>query len=1052
MATITQDASATPTQAPENLEAILVSLLEAEGDVAFLARDDARAMTVATALRAGDPDLCVIHYPGSDALPADAAPATPGNVGQRTHALRCLRSATTRQTPRPRIALISTGEAAARLTPAPQVFEAEPPIIAAGDRLDLESFNGVAESLGYFSDDRVDEPGEYAVRGQVVDIFPSDAGTPVRIEVSDGTVASIRAYDALTQLSADALPQIELGRAAEPEAGDGVPLLAHLPGAHVALDRGADHRRATLLRLAADAGRAASAAGMCDDEAWQAALARHDSMVFVELSGQTAPRFAEQRHPARSAATHIRRAQEDGLRVVLLGTPRDLRFIRRRLTKLLGAEPEMVARWSDVAEAPRAAVVALAMPMASGFRTADVVAVTAGDLLGSRAERSDDRQRTDLADVFVAAAIRIGDVVIHEDHGLARIAGIEPLPDGGDAIALEFAAETHRLVPAAEAGRIWRYGGDADAVTLDKLDGSSWAKRRGTLEAALAETARALTALAAEREARTAPALDPEPSAYERFAAGFPFAETADQARAIAAVRGDLASGKLMDRLVVGDVGFGKTEVALRAAACAALAGWQVALAAPTTVLARQHLETFQRRFADTGVTIAALSRFSTAAEKRAVKAGLADGTIDIVIGTGGIGGKGMTYHKLGLVILDEEQRFGAADKARLRDLGAGHMLTLTATPIPRTLQGALVGLQQVSVIAHPPARRQSIRTTIAELSDSLVRSALLRERARGGQSFLVVPRIEDIAPMQDMLARLTPELRVAVVHGKLPAADLDEAMVGFAEGHGDVLLATNIVEAGLDVPRANTMLVHRADRFGLAQLHQLRGRVGRGARRGQVLLLTETDAKIAPRTLARLGTLAAFDRLGAGFAIAASDLDMRGAGDLFGEEQAGHVKLIGVELYQHLLELALRQARGEPIPIWSPTLNIGAQGVLPDAWIGDEDTRLGLYFRLARLADLADLESFEEELADRFGDLAAPVTDLLALARVRLLARQAGVARIDAGPAAIAITPHQDSGVDWSACGLARKGDRFVTASGHDDVGVRLGAVEDLLLQGLEQ
>jgi transcription-repair coupling factor (superfamily II helicase) len=424
----------------------------------------------------------------------------------------------------------------------------------------------------------------------------------------------------------------------------------------------------------------------------------------------------------------------------------------------------------------------------------------------------------------------------------------------------------------------------------------------------------------------------------------------------------------------------------------------------------------------------------------------LKDGSISVVIGTGAVAGKAVEYAKLGLVVVDEEQRFGAADKTKLREFGAGHVLTLSATPIPRTLQTALVGLQQLSIIATPPARRQPIRTLVASFDPERARTALLRERSRGGQSFVVVPRIEDMEPMAEQLRRAAPELELLAAHGKMPAAEIDEAMVRFGNGDGDVLLATNIIEAGLDVPRANTMLVWRADRFGLSQLHQLRGRVGRGSRRGHVFLLTEPGAEIAPRTLKRLSTLQAFDRLGAGFAISARDLDMRGAGDLLGDTQAGHVKLIGVDLYQHLLESALRAARGEEVDRWSAALNLGVEGRLPPEWIPEEELRVALYARLARIADLPELDTFEEELADRFGELPGEAEALLAVARVRILARDAGIARIDAGPAAIALVPRGKLAGKPETHGLEEKDGRLLLKQRIEDPQERLDRLAALL------
>ena len=472
-------------------------------------------------------------------------------------------------------------------------------------------------------------------------------------------------------------------------------------------------------------------------------------------------------------------------------------------------------------------------------------------------------------------------------------------------------------------------------------------------------------------------------------------------------------------------------------------------MVAPTTVLVRQHMETFARRFAGTGIEVAGLSRLSSAAEKTRVKAGLADGTIGVVVGTGAVAGKGVAYRDLALVVIDEEQRFGAADKAKLRTLSAGHVLTLSATPIPRTLQSALVGLQDISVIATPPARRQPIRTSVQPWDDAAIRAALRREQGRGGQSFVVVPRIEDMALIADKLRRIAPELTLVEAHGKMPAAEIDEAMVGFANGEGDVLLATNIIEAGLDVPRANTMVVHRADRFGLSQLHQLRGRVGRGGRRGQVLLTTDGDGEIAPATCKRLRTLQAFDRLGAGFAIAARDLDLRGAGDLVGEEQAGHMKLIGIDLYQFLLTQALRQARGENVDHWTPELNLEGAGRLPEDWIPELEVRLALYGRLARSRGSAALDAFEEELEDRFGALPEKARLLLEIARLRDLAREAGLTKVDAGPAAIAFTPRIAGEPPVAA--LQERNGRWIAAERIEDAAERRARVTEVLEQVVE-
>ena len=1016
----------------------------AEGDILYVAADERAGEAIAAAAQAIAGGR-VVHLPASDALPGDSAPATPANAGRRVAALRCLHLLGAEKGRAP-LACIVGAEAAARLYPPPQAFDAAPPALRPGDAIDVAALSEQLLGLGYFADDRIDEPGEIAVRGEVIDLFPADAELPVRIELAEDRIAALRSYDPITQRTVAELDRIEIGRACEPPLGDGVPLLAHLRPARIVFDPRADARRQRFLALAEEAARLGRRPSVAvSDEAWQAALAEWQVLDWQGDEAEPTPRFVERKSPWSAFLRIARPALKEGARLVVAGGTRDLRFLRARLARDLG-EPQAVGSWAEVQALEAGAVATLPMPVTAGFRHSTILLVAAADLLGSRAVQ-DEASTVAAPDLLGDMAdLRIGDVVVHEDHGIARVVGLEALPDGGDAIALEHAGETRRMVPVADADRLWRYGADADAVTLDKLDGSSWQKRRGAIDAAIAESARALTALAAERADLTAPRFEPDVAAYERFAAGFPFTETADQARAINAVREDLAAGRPMDRLVIGDVGYGKTEVALRAAAMVALAGGQVAIAAPTTVLVRQHLESFRRRFGGTGIEVAGLSRLSTAAEKKATKAGLADGSIGIVIGTGAVAGKDVRYKSLGLVVIDEEQRFGAADKAKLRGGPGTHVLTLSATPIPRTLQTALIGLQQMSIIATPPARRQPIRTTVDSFDETRVRIALMREKARGGQSFVVAPRIEDLAGLADRLKRLVPELRVVEAHGKMPAIELDEAMVRFAEGDGDVLLATNIIEAGLDVPRANTMIVWRADRFGLAQLHQLRGRVGRGSRRGQVLLVTDGETEVGGRTLKRLRTLQAFDRLGAGFAISARDLDMRGAGDLIGDAQAGHMKLIGVSLYQHLLEAALRQARGETIERWSPELNLGLAGRLPETWIPEPEIRVALYARLAKVEEGAALDTIEEELADRFGALPPEAETLLALVRVRTLARATGIARIDAGPGAIALTPRKGFAGDLAALGFAEKKDRCVLPERIEDDHARLTRVAELL------
>jgi transcription-repair coupling factor (superfamily II helicase) len=610
------------------------------------------------------------------------------------------------------------------------------------------------------------------------------------------------------------------------------------------------------------------------------------------------------------------------------------------------------------------------------------------------------------------------------------------------------------MLPVAEIGRLWRYGAEGDAVKLDRLDSDAWPLRRAEIEEELKRAAGRLVELAAERDQASAVRIIPPDRDYERFIAGFPHEPTPDQAAAISEVLGDLASGRPMNRLVCGDVGFGKTEVALRAAAATVLSGHQVAVVAPTTVLARQHAETFRRRFRPLGVEVAHLSRLVSATESRRVREGLASGAIRIVVGTHALAAKAVQFQNAGLFVLDEEQRFGAKEKAKLKALaGRGHLLTLTATPIPRTLQAALIGVQDLSVVASPPFLRESIRTVLAPLDEGGVRVALLREHRRRGQSFFVCPRIEDIEPMAARLRKIAPELDVRIAHAKLPAAEVDEVMVRFADGDGDVLLATNIIESGLDVPNANTMFIWRPDRFGLAQLHQLRGRVGRGRRRGTAYLLVEADQKLTPATEKRLRTLESCDKLGAGFDLSARDLDVRGAGDLFGEAQAGHVKLIGVSLYQHMLERAVAVARGEPAADdWRPDIRIGLSGRIPADYVPEPELRINLYARLERLGSSDEIAEFEEEVVDRFGPPPEELRSLFALARMRARCNALCIAQLEAGPKAIAVEFRSEppsglrEALGKAASGLSWTNGRLLDAGSSEDPGERARLAERLL------
>ncbi|MEE7478146.1 DEAD/DEAH box helicase [Methylobacterium hispanicum] len=1016
--------------------ALAVALLGLAGQGAPLvhvARDERRLEAIAAILRALAPDLGVAILPGWDCLPYDRASPSRGVMGARAGVLRWLTDAENR----PDIVL-TTPPALIQRVPPPATWADARVLIRVGDTLDAEAMTAALRRLGYILDDRVDEPGEFAIRGRTLDVFPAASPLPCRVEHDGARVARIRAYDPLTQRSHEETAELVIDPATEiilapgseerlqPFTGQehglarfypALPcLLDDLPEARFVVEAGAEARAEAFFEQIADgreSGEAAKGGGQARGRAdqdplylapeeWARLLRERRLAAATEEADASLPAFVRQSRPTAAFTKTLRDRLRAGDRIVLAGPERSLRRLVRQAERSGERRVRSVPDWATAERARPGEIVALALPLDAGFRVpeAGISVFAAADLYGQHAGAAGQRAATlPLGEV----ELRTGDVAVDRDNGLCIFEGLERV-GGSEALRLRFSGDDVLMLPVTQADRVWRYGSDPEAVGLDKLASASWRRRHSEAEATIARTARVMVGLAQERADASAPALRPPEREMERFGAGFGFSLTPDQAAATDAVLADLASGRPMDRLVCGDVGFGKTEVALRAIAAAVFAGKQVALVAPTTVLVRQHVQTLERRFGRFGIAVAQLSRLVGPAEAKRVKAGLADGSIRVVVGTNALAAKGVAFADLGLTVIDEEQRFGAKMKESLRALaGGGHVLTLTATPIPRTLQSALVGLRALSVIATPPAVRQPIRTVIAPFEAETVRAALMREHRRGGQSFVVCPRIEDLEPMAERLRAIVPELAIVLAHGEMKAAAMDAAMIDFADGAGDVLLATSIIESGLDVPRANTMLVWNAERFGLAQLHQLRGRVGRGQRRGAAYLLNDPERPLSAGAEKRLRTLEALDRLGAGFTISARDLDHRGAGDLVGDAQAGHVRLIGLGLYQHVLQLALRAAKGEPAEDWRPEINLGLEGAIPHDYMPEPEIRLGLYTRLLRVGSTQEIDALCAETDDRFGRMPEGVETLVTLARLRVQCGALGISRLSGGPQGVA-------------------------------------------------
>ena len=990
----------------------LIGILRGAGRLDRIARLTVAFASALPEAFGGTVDVLVL--PPVDVLPYDLVAPSSRAVGARVAALTRLAEPATG----PRLLLTSATASLQRVRPA-GVWRAAALTLSTGELIDRAALRGALAVRAYQWDERVDEPGDAALRGRVIDIFPSGETEAIRLHLDDtDRIARITGVDGVTLRSTLEYDRVTLRPATEFRIdADGLEAATSRLEADSAAAPVAQHLPRRLQSIFEAMPDAAIYCGPDVPERWRSVRdAIDDAYAAARKAGRVTGDAGDLPPPDKLFLTVDEVTQACGLQIDLgppqtedLPAPHRIDALLEAIAngstdRVLIAAPEapesvvkslrrrgVDAELAGMREIAAGTVTVITADPLSGLSAPGLLMLPIGPLLRPKAS----------ATLSVNAdAPRVGETVVHVDHGVCRVVGLRAVGDE-DCLVLEFADQVEVLIPPTALDRVWRYG-DCGSQ-LDRAGGSSWLKRRVKIETELHETAAKLHDRVAARQAATAPVLLPDPERFAAVARRFPFPLSNDQRAASHAVRADLASGQPTDRLLCGDVGFGKTEIAIRAAAAAALAGHQVALLAPTSVLARQHLALFQARFAGTGIRVEGLIRAEQDTAAVDLRRAIAAGEVHIVIGTQGL--VGTTFHAPGLVIIDEEQRFGEDDKAALAGL-APHVLAMTATPIPRTLQAALVGLREVSLLATPPQARQPIRTFVLSWDDIVVREALLRERRRDGQSFIVCPRIADIAPLQSKLAELVPELDIVVAHGRQKPEVLENAMVDFAAGRGDILIATDIIEAGLDIPRANLMIVTHSERFGLAQLHQLRGRVGRGTRRGAAYLLTEPGATLAPATQQRLETMQTLSGLGDGVAISAADLNLRGAGDLFGGRQAGHVRAVGTELYQHLLLEAVSLRKGEPPRRPAPELHVELAGRIPPDYVPDENLRIALLRRLFRLEDLPSLRQFADELQDRFGPPPASTEALLAIERLRLIAQGLQLSRVDAGPTACALTP----------------------------------------------
>ena len=1071
---------------------MLADLARAGGVAVFIAPDEAAMRAIASTAPYFAPELDILSYPAWDCLPYDRASPTLRVMSERLATLHALQS----KSEKPRL-LVTTINAASQRTLTPFRIRQLVARLAPGERIGLDKLATLLQANGYVRVDTVNDAGEFAVRGGLVDLFPSGAEQALRLDFFGDEIESVRTFDPQDQRTTGRVDGFTLLPASEAlldeesikrfrsryreqfganATGDPLyqaisdgrrlagmehwlplfeerldTLFAHLPDEAVIVrdsaTGGAGEQRFEAIadyqqnRVRAESTAPGSYRPLAADtlylspDEWARTLDHapvHIATSFHEPESTTvldflvdgprdfAPERAGGNNVYEAVVAHLAKVRKEGRKPILASYSNGA---RERLSGLLGDHGLKGARtadtWQEALGIADKGIALIVLPLDHGFTAPDVAVLTEQDMLGDRLVRRSKRRKNTDAFLQELATLSPGDLVVHIEHGIGRYEGLTQIPvqkAPHDCVALSYAGGDKLYVPVENLEVLSRYGSGEEGATLDRLGGEAWQRRKSKMKERIREIAGELILTAAKRATRPADVAEPDHGGYPAFVDRFPYEETDDQDRAINDVLEDLAAGRPMDRLIVGDVGFGKTEVALRAAFVAAMAGMQVAVVCPTTLLARQHHRNFVERFLGFPIEIGRLSRLVPAAEAKAVKEGVAEGKIDIVIGTHAILAKTIDFKRLGLVIVDEEQRFGVTHKERLKAMKADvHVLTLTATPIPRTLQMAMSGLRELSVIQTPPVDRLAVRTYVMPWDPVVLREALLREHYRGGQAYFVTPRISDLPDIEKFLREEVPEISYVVAHGQMAPTEVEERMSAFYDRRYDLLVSTTIIESGLDIPSANTLIVNRADKFGLAQLYQIRGRVGRAKTRAYAYMTTPPERQMTEAASKRLKVLSDLESLGAGFQLASHDLDIRGAGNLLGDEQSGHIKEVGYELYQSMLEEAIMDAKAgglrddiRPKDL-SPSITVDAPIMIPEEYVPDLDLRMGLYRRLNEVEDTRGIEEFAAELIDRFGKLPEPTENLLQLIEAKLNAKTACIAKIDVGPKGALVTFHDD-------------------------------------------
>ena len=1074
---------------PEGFDATVLMNEAASGGVIHIARDANRMQAIESALSFFAPDIPVFKFPAWDCLPYDRV--SPNAEVSANRVANLTKFATGMPN---RFVVLTTLAGASQRVPTRKTLRETTFRASLKTSVDEKKLRNFLMRMGFVNTSTVMEAGDYAIRGGIIDIFPSGNAEPIRLDFFGNTLDGIRTFDPVTQRTTGSLTEIELSPVCEVilddvsikrfrqnyrfefgAAGADDPLyeavsegrkyqgLEHwlpffyeeletffdyLPKSTIVLDDQFDVACVARWDTINDQYEArydaldqttsldtiykpiAVELLYFNEKLWKKVLSSRRVVALsvlpqptglnsIDAGGRIGHDFAEER---QRKDISLFKALSDYLNKKIIKKQVIITSYssgsNERLAGLLEDEGHLgINEIDNITGLNGNGLYLTVLPLEHGFETDDLLVISEQDILGDRLVRPQRQRRRAENFLTESQSLNPGDLVVHVDHGVGRFQGLEIISIAGashECLSLEYAESSKLYLPVENIELLTRYGHE-DGF-LDRLGGGAWQAKKAKLKDRIREMAEKLIRVAAERALRRAPILEPPAEMWDSFCARFPYQETDDQLNAISDVINDLSAGVPMDRLICGDVGFGKTEVAMRAAFIAALSGLQVAVIAPTTLLARQHAKSFMERFRGFPIEIKQLSRFVNTKDANFTRRGLSSGAVDIVIGTHAVLAQQVRFKNLGLLVVDEEQRFGVGHKERLKQMRSDiHVLTLTATPIPRTLQLSLTGVRNLSIIGTPPIDRLAIRTYVSEFDKITIREALLREHYRGGQSFFVVPRIKDIPEIESFLSEDVPEVSFVVAHGQMPARELDDKMNAFYDGKFDVLLATTIVESGLDIPSANTMIIHRADMFGMAQLYQIRGRVGRSKTRAYAFLTTKPKGKLTTTAEKRLRVLGSLDSLGAGFTLASQDLDIRGAGNLLGDEQSGQIRDVGYELYQKMLEDAVAGIKSGATEVnlgndqWAPQINLGVSVLIPEAYVPDLDVRLGLYRRLSSLDTKVELEGFAAELIDRFGDLPKEINTLLLIVRIKTMCHKAGISKLDGGPRGATIQFHNE-------------------------------------------